>query len=589
MYREFWNLFVNGYGRLPMASVTCGLAIIIAFLEGFNIGLLVPLLETLGSSDTADQHWITTAVSKAFASLGIPFELGSILLVLAGILVLMTGLRYIKLLLTAKLRTGFCAWMRAQYMANLLNADMSYFHQEQLGVMTDNLSAQTHHASSSVVDGIEILGNAVLVVAYLVGAFLISPGLTAAALGMVLLVTIAMQFFINRAGRISKEAVERQNIFTASAVETLGGIQVVSAFLLEKLRGREFINKAQAVGETEYQQLRNQAKMLVLQEMVFFGVIGGIVYVGVSVMDIGIAVIVALLFVLYRLMPKVSGLNNLRQSMAISLAKVHAVTVAMEKPTEKSIISGTTPFENFHDGIEIKDVSFSYNGGAAVLDGVGFKIKKGEMTAIVGASGAGKSTLIDLLLRYYDPVQGSISVDGLDLRELDLASWRQIIGVVSQDVYLFNETVAYNIGLDRPDISMDQISAAATRAYADEFIREMPQGYETKIGDRGWNMSGGQRQRIALARAIVQMPDILILDEATSSLDSESERLIQNYMDEIRGKTTMVVVAHRTATIRDADKIVVLQDGKIVEEGDWDRLMDSAGVFASNQHIQAGE
>jgi subfamily B ATP-binding cassette protein MsbA len=397
-----------------------------------------------------------------------------------------------------------------------------------------------------------------------------------------------MQYFINKAGKISAETVIRNNEYQVAAVESLSGIQVIKSFLLEGVRSQEFRSKAGDVAEIEFQQNRNQARMIVLQEIVFFSLIGGIVYVGVSLLDISIAVIVALLFVLYRLMPRVLALNTFRQSVAESLVKVHAVSIAMEKPAVISVISGTTPFQGFHAGIELKDVSFSYNGGANVLEGVGFSINKGEMTAIVGASGAGKSTLIDLILRNFDPVNGAISVDGINLREFDLSTWRQAIGVVSQDVFLFNETVEYNIGLDRPDVTAEQIRTAAERAYADEFIREMPHGYETKIGDRGLNMSGGQRQRIALARAIVQTPEILILDEATSSLDSESERLIQNYMNEIRGTCTQVVVAHRTATIRDADKIVVLEDGKVVEEGDWDHLIHSAGVFAKNQTIQAG-
>lgn len=588
MFKEFIHLFVKGYGRTRMAVGICSLAIVIAVLEGLNIGLLVPLLETLQNSDSADEHWITGVVAKLFASVGIPFRLSSILLVLTVVLLLMATLKYIRMLLTARLRTGFTAWIRYQYMSNLLNADISYFHQERLGVMTDDLTGQSHSAGASVLDMIELLGTSVLVLAYLVGAFVISPVLTGAAFGMVLLVTLAMQHFINKASKISAETVRRNNEYQVAAVETLSGIQVIKSFLLEGVRGEEFKSKAGDVAEIEFQQNRNQSRMIVLQEIVFFSLIGGIVYVGVSLLDISIAIIIALLFVLYRLMPRVLALNTFRQTVAESLVKVHAVSVAMEKPAVISVISGTVPFQEFHDGIELKDVCFSYNSGSKVLEGVGFSIKKGDMTAIVGASGAGKSTLIDLILRNFDPVNGTISVDGINLRELDLSTWRKAIGVVSQDIFLFNESVSYNIGLDRPGVTCEQITAAATRAYADEFIREMPYGYETKIGDRGLNMSGGQRQRIALARAIVQMPEILVLDEATSSLDSESERLIQNYIDEIRGKTTMVVVAHRTATIRDADKIVVLEDGKVVEEGDWEHLIESAGVFAKNQTIQAG-
>jgi ABC-type multidrug transport system fused ATPase/permease subunit len=196
---------------------------------------------------------------------------------------------------------------------------------------------------------------------------------------------------------------------------------------------------------------------------------------------------------------------------------------------------------------------------------------------------------VDLILRFYDPVQGSIEVDGVDLKDLDLTSWRRSIGVVSQDIYLFNETIAYNIGVGRTDANIEQIVEAAKQAYAHDFIQQLADGYETKIGDRGWNLSGGQRQRIALARAILKRPEILILDEATSSLDSESEQLIQDYMKEIRNSCTMIVVAHRTSTIQDADKIVVLLDGVIAEEGDWDTLSAGSGLLANYHRLQIGE
>jgi subfamily B ATP-binding cassette protein MsbA len=174
----------------------------------------------------------------------------------------------------------------------------------------------------------------------------------------------------------------------------------------------------------------------------------------------------------------------------------------------------------------------------------------------------------------------------VDLRELDLESWRKTIGVVSQDVFLFNDTVANNIALWRPEASQESIIEAAKQAYAHEFIQQMPEGYETTIGDRGWNLSGGQRQRLALARAIFSKPEVLILDEATSSLDSESERFIQEYINEIRGTRTLVVVAHRMSTIRGADKIVVLEEGKIVEEGDLNSLLAASGPFARFYRLQ---
>ena len=218
---------------------------------------------------------------------------------------------------------------------------------------------------------------------------------------------------------------------------------------------------------------------------------------------------------------------------------------------------------------------------------VNFKIPKGSMTAIVGPSGSGKTTLIDLIVRLYDPTAGSVLIDDVDLKNLILGDWRQSIGVVSQDVFLFNDTVFNNIALGKPKVSKKDVTTAAIQAYAHQFIEAMPDKYETIVGDRGWNLSGGQRQRLALARAIVSRPQILILDEATSALDSNSEQLVYQCIKQLRGETTIIIVAHRLATIRDADHIVVLENGEVSQEGLWDYLIKEQGILTEFNKLQS--
>ena len=573
---------------MPMAAFICALAILISLVEGLNIGLLVPLLESFQDSGGDGEHWISRAISSLFDYMGIPFGINSILIALAVLVTFTACLKYLRLVLLNKLRAGFTAWLRSKYMWNLVHADLGYHHNARLGVMTDFLTTHSHAAGGSVLEVVEMVANLALLIAYLVAAFLVAPYLTAGALGVLFLISLSMQIYVNLGKKRAVIHVRRENEMHVSAVENLSGIAVLKSFLLERIRWLDFSRTAEQVGEVQYQISRDRSQMTVVQEITLFGLIGGIVYLGVSVLDLNIAVIVALLFILYRLAPKVTSLNNMRHSLAESMVTVHALYQAMSKPAEVAIVSGQKPFTGLQTGIELADIDFSYNGSSEVLRGTSFTIEKGGMTAIVGASGAGKSTLIDMLLRFYDPIRGSILVDGMDLRELDLTSWRGSMAVVSQDIFLFNDSVANNISLQRPNVTTERVVDAATQAYAHDFIQGLPQGYDTTIGDRGWNLSGGQRQRIALARAIVGQPQILILDEATSSLDSESEQLIQNYITEIRGSCTLVVVAHRMATIRSADKIVVLQDGRITEEGDWNSLVSKDGVFASYQHLQAG-
>ena len=588
MYRDFWQLFVKGYGRLRMALLICALTIAVSLLEAFNIGLLIPLLEILESPGQEGGHWISQAFANLFDALGLTFKLGTILLALAILVLGTSGLKYLRMILVGKTAIGFVAWMRSRTMGNLLYADMSYFHRERLGILTGMLTTQSSRAGGTFQEITEMVASLGIIGAYLTAAFLIAPALTGVAFATLLIVSLAMQYYISRAKTMGARLVQRENELQAAAVESLSGIRVVKSFLLERLRWMDFSSKTEEVGETSYHLTKNQSQMLILQEAVLFALIGGIVFVGISVLDLGIAVVVALLFILYRLTPRITSLNARRQALAATLPALRSVKMVMDEAAAPKVISGGKPFVKLHTGIELKEVSFSYDGDTKVLQDTDFTIEKGRMTAIVGTSGAGKSTIMDLILRYYDPEQGSVLVDGVDLRELDLTSWRNSIGVVSQDVFLFNDTIANNIALGRPEVTRESIMEAARQAYADDFIQQLPQGYETQVGDRGWNLSGGQRQRIALARAILKMPEILILDEATSSLDSESEQLIQEYMRKIRGTCTMVVVAHRMSTIQDADKIAVLQDGKIAEEGDWDSLLAGAGVFASYHRIQSG-
>lgn len=587
MYREFWDLFVKQYGGLRGGMAVFVLTTAVSLLEGLNIGLLIPLLETLKPPGEEGRHWVSRAMAGLFDSLGVPFELWTVVLTLGLFVLVLSGLKYLRMVLVAKMVRGFTVWMRLWVMHDLLHADMSYFHRQTLGRLTDTLTTQVHRAGISLTMITDISASAGVIFAYLVAALVVSPILTGVAVAMVLIVSLAMQFHILRAKAMSIAMVQAEKDLQAAGLENLSGIHVVKAFLLEQLRGKAYADTARQLGDTTYYLEKNRSQIIVLQEIALFGLVGGVVLVGVAWLGLNITLIVTLLFILYRLMPRITGLNAQRQGLLAGLASLKSVQQVAESTARPEIVSGEKPFTRLSRCIELQGVNFSYNETAHILKDTSFTVEKGEMTAIIGTSGAGKTTLVDLMLRIYDPVKGRILVDGVDLRELDLASWRRSIGVVSQDVFLFNDTIAGNIALERPGANMESIVAAARQAYAHDFIQELPEEYETQVGDRGWNLSGGQRQRIALARAILKKPDILILDEATSSLDSESEQLIHRYMREIRGTCTMVVVAHRMSTIQDADKIVVLQDGKIVEEGNWDSLLAGEGVFANYHKLQS--
>ena len=239
------------------------------------------------------------------------------------------------------------------------------------------------------------------------------------------------------------------------------------------------------------------------------------------------------------------------------------------------------------NGIVFEDVWFRYNAqDDYVLKGCSFGIEKGKTTAILGGSGVGKTTLIGLLMRYYDPDKGRIAVDSMDLRDTRRRDWHKLICIVEQDAYLFHDTVYNNILYGKPDALKEEVIKAARLAYADEFIMGLSDKYETVVGERGMRLSGGQKQRIALARALIRDPQILILDEATSALDSESEQLIQKSIQELGGRKTIIVIAHRFSTVSIADKLVVIEAGRVVEEGTHRDLIDKKGIYEKYYHIQ---
>ena len=588
MFRQYIDMLVKEYKGLPIVLGICMVTIIVSVLEGLNIGLLVPLLETVGTPETANQHWMSNMLAKAFDVIGVPLELGPILFGMTALVILTAGLDYFRRLLIAAAERDFTIWMRKRYMGSLVNADISYFHQERLGVLTGTLTLQAEHAGFCLRYVTDIINISGLVLAYMIAAFVITPELTAISVGVMAVVTLIVQIYIRRVDAIGTEGVMRANNLQANAIETLSGIHLIKSYVLETIRWQEFTARAEEMGDLVFRREKNRSQMFVAQDIARFGLVGIMVYVGSAIMNLEIAIIAALIFLLIRISPRISGLNTARHNLRERLAALRSVQEILAEAEAPKVSDGNRPFKELKSQIELNIGSFAYNGGPPGLQNTIFTIEQGKTTAIIGGSGAGKSTLIDMLLRLYDPDEGKIQIDGTDLRELSLADWRGSIGVVSQDVFLFNETVFNNISLGRPQATIERVVAAAKQAYAHDFIIQLPDGYETQIGDRGWNLSGGQRQRVSLARALLNKPKILILDEATSALDSESEEMIKASINNIKGDCTVVVVAHRTSSIQDADKIVVLQDGEIIEQGNWDSLLEKAGALANYHRLQSG-
>jgi subfamily B ATP-binding cassette protein MsbA len=373
--------------------------------------------------------------------------------------------------------------------------------------------------------------------------------------------------------------------------ETISGQQVVKSFGTEEIESNRFRAAAARLKRSNLRYVAQQAFASPLIE--FFAaltIVGLVTYAREQIksgeMSTGqFTSFITALLMLYEPVKRLTGIHNIFQQGLGASQKVfeyldHAQGVADRPNAEK--------LPRFEKGIAYQRVSFRYPNApdGFLLDNVDLHIRAGEVVALVGPSGAGKTTLANLVPRFYDVNSGGVLIDGKDVRALKLSSLRQLIGIVPQETFLFNDTVANNIGYGRPNATPDEIRAAAKNALADEFIQRMPAGYETIIGERGAKLSGGQRQRIAIARALLKNAPILILDEATSHLDSESENLVQRALANLMENRTVIVIAHRLSTIRRADKIVVLDRGRIVETGSHDELVVKGGIYQRLHELQ---
>ena len=530
-----------------------------------------------------------------FVSQLIETEGASYTLIILGVyLVLMTllkvGATYLGGFFLVPIRTGVVRDLRNQLNAKILALPLGFFSEERKGDVLARITGDVGEVENSVMSSLDLLlKNPILIFVYLGSMLVISWQLTL----FVFLVLPVAGFVMGRVGKsLKRTSLEAQNQWgqlISQVEETLGGLRIVKAFTAE-----EFVDKRFRDSNEEYRQTvigvnRRQLLAHPVSELLGTATIAIVLWYGGSLIlnrdsSIDASTFIYYLVIFYSLINPLKDLSKGAYAIRRGMGSMERVDRILQ--AESTITDPAEPKPVvFNEAIRLEKVSFRY-AEEWVLHDVDLTIRKGQTVALVGHSGSGKSTLVDLIPRFYDVVEGRITIDGTDIREVAVADLRRLMGNVNQEPILFNASVFENIAFGVEGATLEKVRQAAEVAHADEFIKEMPAGYDTNIGDRGGKLSGGQRQRLSIARAVYKNPPILILDEATSALDTKSERLVQSALDHLMEGRTTIVIAHRLSTIIHADVICVVDDGRIVEQGTHDELLALGGHYAKLHAIQ---
>ncbi len=511
--------------------------------------------------------------------------------ILIGLYLLRILFRFLSNYLAHKAAWYLVGDLRTKVYDKLERMHLGYFHDKQTGDLMSRVVNDTRDFELLYAHMIpETITNLVTFSGVLIVLLTINSKLALITCAPIPLILISGVVFSKKVRPFFRISQKKMGELNGKLQDNLSGIHEIQSF------GREEY-ETEKVNARNFEHIRAMLQALKISAIFhpsveFISSLGTIIVVGfggyLAYRD-GLRVedIVAFLLYLGLFYGPITGLANLLENMQQSMAGAERVLTVLDTPCEIKDRPAAVPLKDVKGDIRFEDVSFSYDGNVPVLRSVSFHCKPGKMLALVGPTGVGKTTLTQLISRFYEPTEGKILIDGCDIGGVTLESLRKNISPVLQDTFLFNGTIAENIGYAVPDASMDEIRSAAVAANIHDDIMAMPDGYETRVGERGLRLSGGQKQRVAIARAILRRSPIIILDEATASVDVETERQIQKAIAGIAGKRTIIAIAHRLSTIRNADKILVIEDGRVTEEGTHDELVALGGSYARMDRIQS--
>ncbi|MCB9361472.1 MAG: ABC transporter ATP-binding protein [Flavobacteriales bacterium] len=512
--------------------------------------------------------------------------------VLVGVMFLLKNLfRYLALFFIAVMRTGIVKDLRKDIYAKILILPLSYYSEEKKGDILSRITTDVQEIEFSILNSLEMLfREPISVILSLAVMIAINPHLTLFSLILLPITGLVIGRLGKSLKRSSSRVQQQMGVLLSTVEETLTGLRIIKAFNAEQTSNHNFNQQNSSYATLTLKMTRKRDLASPISEFLGAMAMVGLAYYGGSLVLDGNSSFnggefIGYIIIFAKLIAPVKAFSSayaIVQKGAASADRVDAILSAKNPIIEKENPISLVTIS--HD-INYKNVSFAYNTDN-VLTNINLKIEKGKTIALVGESGGGKSTLADLLPRFYDVTSGAIEIDGVNIKDLSLNGLRSLIGVVTQESILFNDSVYNNIAFGTNNATKEQVIEAAKIANADEFIVQLESGYDTNIGDRGGKLSGGQRQRLSIARAVLKNPPILILDEATSALDTESEKLVQDALTKLMKNRTSIVIAHRLSTIQNADEIIVLQKGEIAERGTHSELLLQEGIYKRLSDLQ---
>jgi subfamily B ATP-binding cassette protein MsbA len=566
------------------------LGVLSSLSEGIGLGLMIPFLDMMlsGNSDSGSGGMAV----RLLRMYGLDLDPDSRLILIGGTMVGMIMLKsiisYFNVSITSWLNGLITHNIRIAAFDQLLDVEYGYIMHRDPGKLQALVDTEVRRINLNITFAYQMIVSVCTAIVFLGLLLFISWQLTLTfGVSMVIGWLIVRQITL-RARSHGRQAVEAHQKLAERLADAIGAMKMIRAFGQEERERKRFLQLAEEARAAFVRGERLTGTVIPVMELIYLPLLVVAVIVAWFA-GTGLATLLTCMVVIYRLQPHMKRFDLTRVWLNTLRGSVDAVMELVDRSNKPYMKSGNVPFLGLRKGIELKSIGFNYDPTArqSALANVSFSLPAGSVTAIVGTSGAGKSTLVNLLCRFYDPTEGRIVIDGIDLREIDLKDWRRRVSFAGQDAELMTGTILENISYGRPDATEEEIRTAAQLANAADFIEELPERYQTRVGARGLRLSGGQRQRIGLARALLCKPSLLILDEATNALDSLSETSIHQTLEQLRGGTTILLIAHRLSTIRDADYVVVLENGQVAEQGQPGELFSANGVFSKLYELQS--